>query len=34
MTAMDDLNSIAAVAVALGSALFFALMAWASHHQS
>jgi hypothetical protein len=31
---MDDLLHIAAVVVALGAGLIFALMAWAGHYQS
>ena len=31
---MDELQHVAAVAIALGSGLFFAAMAWASQHQS
>jgi hypothetical protein len=31
---MDDLEQIAAIAVACGAALVFALMAWAGQHQS
>jgi hypothetical protein len=31
---MDDLQDLAAFAIAFGSALFFAAMAWASQHQS
>jgi len=32
--AMDELGHIAAVAIACGAALLFALMAWAGQHQS
>ena len=31
---MDELQHIAAIALACGAALFFALMAWAGHHVS
>jgi hypothetical protein len=31
---MDDLQHIAAIAIACGAALVFALMAWAGQHQS
>jgi hypothetical protein len=31
---MDDLQQIAAVVIACGAALVFALMAWAGQHQS
>jgi hypothetical protein len=31
---MDELQHIAAIAVASGAALFFALMAWAGQHHS
>jgi hypothetical protein len=31
---MDELEQIAAIAIAFGAALVFALMAWAGHHQS
>jgi hypothetical protein len=31
---MDDVQHIAAIAVALAAALIFAFMAWAGHHQS
>ena len=31
---MDYLQHIAAIAIAFGAALFFALMAWAGLHQS
>jgi hypothetical protein len=31
---MDDLPHIAGIVLALAVALFFALMAWAGHHQS
>jgi hypothetical protein len=31
---MDDLGQIAAIVIALGTALVFALMAWAGQHQS
>jgi hypothetical protein len=31
---MDDLGHIAAIAIACGAALIFALMAWAGQHQS
>jgi pantothenate kinase type III len=31
---MDDLGQIAAVVVACGTALVYALMAWAGQHQS
>jgi hypothetical protein len=31
---MDDLEQIAAIVVACGAALVFALMAWAGQHQS
>ena len=31
---MDDLQQIAAVVIACGAALIFALMAWAGQHQS
>jgi hypothetical protein len=31
---MDELQNIAAVAIAFGAALIFAAMAWASQHQS
>jgi len=31
---MDDLAQFAAIAIALGAALIFALMAWAGQHQS
>ena len=31
---MEDLGQIAAVVVACGTALLFALMAWAGQHQS
>jgi hypothetical protein len=31
---MDDLQQIAAIAIACGAALVFALMAWAGRHQS
>ena len=31
---MEDLGQIAAVVVACGTALVFALMAWAGQHQS
>jgi hypothetical protein len=31
---MDDFQQIAAVAIAFGAALLFALMAWAGQHQS
>jgi hypothetical protein len=34
VTRMDDLQDIAAIAIAFGSALFFAAMAWASQHHS
>ena len=32
--AMDDLEQIAAIAIACVAALVFALMAWAGQHQS
>jgi hypothetical protein len=31
---MEDLQQIAAIAVACGAGLFFAMMAWAGHHHS
>jgi hypothetical protein len=31
---MDDLGHIAAIAIACGTALLFALMAWAGQHHS
>jgi hypothetical protein len=31
---MDDLQNIAVIALVCGAAVFFALMAWAGHHQS
>jgi HAMP domain-containing protein len=31
---MEDLHDIAAIAIAFGAALLFALMAWAGQHQS
>jgi hypothetical protein len=31
---MDDIQQIAAVAIACGAAVLFALMAWAGQHQS
>jgi hypothetical protein len=31
---MDDIGQVAAIAIALGAALVFALMAWAGQHQS
>jgi hypothetical protein len=31
---MDDLQQIAAVVIACGAAVIFALMAWAGQHQS
>jgi hypothetical protein len=31
---MDDLGQIAAIVIACGTALLFALMAWAGQHQS
>jgi pantothenate kinase type III len=31
---MDDLGQIAAIVIACGTALVFALMAWAGQHQS
>jgi hypothetical protein len=31
---MDDLQNIAAIAIAFGAALVFALMAWAGQHRS
>ena len=34
LTRMEDLGQIAAVVVACGTALVFALMAWAGQHQS
>jgi hypothetical protein len=31
---MDDVGQIAAIVIALGAALVYALMAWAGQHQS
>jgi hypothetical protein len=31
---VDDLQHIAAVAIAFGAAIFFALLAWAGQHHS
>jgi hypothetical protein len=31
---MDELQNIAAIAIAVGAAVVFALMAWAGQHQS
>ena len=31
---MDDLNGILSVGLVCATAVFFALMAWADHHQS
>ena len=34
MLRMDDLQHVAAVVIAVGAVLIFAMMAWAGQHQS